>query len=297
MPSASSQSPCGDEAGDRCAAVPRGGRRALRSRRARSGPARRAGRTDRAMRVPAPPAACRPAPGSLVAVIDDQSDAALLVRCAAIASTASSRAGEVSTISPSRSKAKPAGCKHDPPLDARRRTGGSASASKNSLATSEQRPAAEARRWSSCHWRPARARACASRSTGLVSTKCDFAVANPDARITRSASAASVPRPGPKLDIDGIRRRARTLPAIGERGADQLAEHLADFGRGGEVAAPRRTGRGSRNNKRCRRPYRPRRVIGAVASDALAQRPLERRQATLAVPAVGSTRTRGALWR
>ena len=41
----------------------------------------------------------------------------------------------------------------------------------------------------------------------------------------------------PKLHINGVRRCARRLPRRGKRSADQFAEHLADFGRGGEVAS------------------------------------------------------------
>src|SRR5436190_2182687 len=97
-----------------------------------------------------------------------------------------------------------------------------------------------------------------------------------------------------QLNIDGVGRRACLSPAIGQRRADQLAKHLADFGRGGEIA-PRAQGVA-------------RRVIISVAgfhigfdadrpfgANSLVERALERRHATLAVPAAGSTRTRRRL--
>ncbi len=54
-------------------------------------------------------------------------------------------------------------------------------------------------------------------------------------RMARSASAISVPRPGPQF---GERHRggaAHRLPGHGGPGAEQLAEHLGDLRRGGEV--------------------------------------------------------------
>ena len=100
------------------------------------------------------------------------------------------------------------------------------------------------------------------------------------------------PAPRPKLDVDGIVRPARAVPAIGQRRADHLAEHLADFGRGGEIAggAQRIAGRVIMR-------------VGLAHEDVDADRPgganqlaqplgETRRQATLSVPAIGSTRCR-----
>jgi hypothetical protein len=42
--------------------------------------------------------------------------------------------------------------------------------------------------------------------------------------------------PRPELEINSVRRRPRPRPQIGEPEADQLAEHLADFGRRREVS-------------------------------------------------------------
>jgi hypothetical protein len=42
--------------------------------------------------------------------------------------------------------------------------------------------------------------------------------------------------PGPQLDIMRRHRAARAAPQVGEPDADQLAEHLADLGRGDEIA-------------------------------------------------------------
>ena len=71
-----------------------------------------------------PRTACSVSPGALLrmAVIDDEGDAAVSARCARSRATASSRAGESSTISPSRSKASPPPAIDDPPFDRRRRT-------------------------------------------------------------------------------------------------------------------------------------------------------------------------------
>ena len=44
------------------------------------------------------------------------------------------------------------------------------------------------------------------------------------------------PASRPELDVDRIRGRAGAGPAIGERGADHLPEHLADFRSGSEIA-------------------------------------------------------------
>ena len=51
----------------------------------------------------------------------------------------------------------------------------------------------------------------------------------------RSASAISVPRPGPELDEVHALRRSHLLPDRRGPCADQLAEHLADFRRGDEI--------------------------------------------------------------
>src|SRR5207249_3804426 len=108
-------------------------------------------------------------------------------------------------------------------------------------------------------------------------------------RIARKRST-----PGPELGVNGIRWRVCALPAIGERPTDDLPEHLADLGPGGEIA---RRAQGV-----------ARRIIIAVAGfhigfdgyrplglDTVAKRELERRHETLAVPTVDSTRTRRRL--
>ena len=69
-------------------------------------------------------------------------------------------------------------------------------ASKNSLATTSSGPSSGSVERSSCHVAPGILCACAARSTGLVSTKWTGGV-SPAPFIARSASAASVPRPGP----------------------------------------------------------------------------------------------------
>src|SRR6185437_13365242 len=97
--------------------------------------------------------------------------------------------------------------------------------------------------------------------------------------------------PRTEFRIDCVRRRAGPLPCVGKRGADHLAEHLADLRRRGEIAV------GSEGIAGC--------IIISVARfhegfdadrplglDAFAKRPLERSHAAEAVPATGSTRTR-----
>ena len=95
----------------------------------------------------------------------------------------------------------------------------------------------------------------------------------------------------PELGVDRVARRSGAFPAVGERGADDLAEHLADFRRRGEIAAraERIAGRviisvaGLHIGLDGDRPFAP---------DAFAKRAFERRHATEAEPRVGSTRTR-----
>src|SRR5690606_19153975 len=105
-------------------------------------------------------------------------------------------------------------------------------------------------------------------------------------RVRRQGSATR-----PQFGIDRIGWLSGTGPCVGERGADDLAEHLMDFGRGGEVAAA------------------PGRIAGGVIiivaglhmglerhrsrlADPVRKRPAKRRHATLAGPATGSTRSR-----
>jgi hypothetical protein len=76
-----------------------------------------------------------------------------------------------------------------------------------------------------------------SRSTGLISTRCmRRAWKRRQHRSARSASAIMVPRPGPSSISRSVRRRAHRLPHRRRPQPEQLAEHLADFGRGGEIA-------------------------------------------------------------
>ena len=55
-------------------------------------------------------------------------------------------------------------------------------------------------------------------------------------RAARSASLISVPRPGPSSTRRTGIGRAHARPHLGRPKADQLAEHLRDFRRGGEIA-------------------------------------------------------------
>ena len=149
--------------------------------------------------------------------------------------TASSRAGEVSTISPSRSNARPPAAIRDPPLDRRRHAGGSASASRNSLATSSNgRCGKLVDGFMPMRVGHRRLLSLAQHRAGLdemhVAGKARRA--HHPQRIAGQRSAAR-----PKLGIDRVVRRPGALPAVGQRGADHLAEHLADFRRGREIAA------------------------------------------------------------
>ena len=115
--------------------------------------------------------------------------------------------------------------------------------------------------------------------------------AKPERRSTRKRIGRQCPAARPELGINGVARRARPPPAIGERGADHLAEQLADFGRGGEIARSAERIAGG--------------VIMSVAGvhigldadpPSASMRSLSARSngghATLAGPAMGSTRTR-----
>ena len=206
----------------------------------------------------------------------------------ATAATACSRAGEVSTISPSRSNASPPAAtvtlRSTPSTNWR--TG---SASRNSLATSNIGALGRSS-IVSCQCASATARFCASRRTGLVSTRCTSppkpARAHHAQRVRCQRSAARS-----KLDINGVARRTGACPAIGQRRADHLAEHLADLRRSGEIAvdAERVARRVIISVARFHIRFDNDRPLGL---DAIAERALERGHETLAVPAVASTRTR-----
>ncbi len=96
---------------------------------------------------------------------------------------------------------------------------------------------------------------------------------------------------GAEFDVNRVTRLAGTCPAIGEAGADKLAEHLADFRSGGEI--PPRSQRVARcviisvagAHERLDRH-------GTFGKDSVPERALQRSHETLAAPAVGSTRTR-----
>ena len=165
--------------------------------------------------------------------------------------TASSRAGEVSTISPSRSNARPPAATTDAALGARRNCG-SASASRNSLATSSSGCGGKLV-GRSCHRASGTAAPAPREARGSFRRDATSPV-KPAERSTRSASAGERSPARAKLDIDRVGRRSRARPTIGQCRADHFAEHLADFRRSREIARPRRAGRGSRNNKRCRLP-------------------------------------------
>ena len=93
---------------------------------------------------------------------------------------------------------------------------------------------------------PVSALACASRRVGLVSTKWTSTAWRRAGTTFEGAqrSAISVPRPGPSsISLIGS-GAAQASPAIGAPQAQDLAEHLADLGRGGEVAGgPQRIAR------------------------------------------------------
>ena len=82
---------------------------------------------------------------------------------------------------------------------------------------------------------------CCSRSAGLASTRCTL-IASWKAgriRIARSASAIMVPRPGPNsMNITCSGMPPHRVPYRCGPQAHQFAEHLADFGRGDEIAVP-----------------------------------------------------------
>ena len=269
-----------------------------RSRHGRSGPARPGWRAPEHSRWPR--TACKRVAGraALVPIVDEQRDAAMRGEERGDAPTRHHRGRAKSRRSRRRGRMR---ARRPRPMTRRSipptcwRTG---SASRNSLATSSSGCAGKLVDRCRARWASGTACAAASRSTGLVSTKWT-SPRKPAARSTRSASRGKRPAARPELGIDRVRRRARALPAIGERGADQLAEHLADLRRGREIAARAERVAG--------------RVIISVAGfhigldgdrpfgrDALAKRPLERGHAHLplaeaqqrCVPTVGSTRTR-----
>ena len=180
-------------------------------------------------------------------------------RCAASAAAAASRAGEVSRIAPSLVKAKPV------PSWVMRRCSSpihcsTGSASKNSLATSSS---GRGGRSSMRSWKmaPGSKAACALAQRGAGLDEVDLAR---EAGAAHHAQRIGGERPAPRaeLGIDRVGRGARARPRLGQRGADQFAEHLADLGRGDEVARRARAGRASRNNARWRRPCNRRRRSG-----------------------------------
>ena len=95
----------------------------------------------------------------------------------------------------------------------------------------------------------------------------------------------------PELGIDSLGRSPGAGPAVGQRRADDLAEHLADFRGGGEIA---------RGSERVARRIIMRVAQVHVTLDADRSLPADlgeqvvakARQATLSAPKVGSTRTR-----
>ena len=206
------------------------------------------------------PAASRRA-ARVVAVVDDQ-------RRAAVARQTRADRARRARGRPRRSR--PA--RRPAPRAARRRTASTpgASAKPQRLAVAPGRPCARASR-APCvrtggpagrrrtRWRPAaagpsgtsskrscqvgakpreRGCCCSARRRALISTRCSSSAAwKPGTpRVARSASAISVPRPGPSSTSAHGGGRAHRQPALGQPGADQLAEHLADLRRGGEVA-------------------------------------------------------------
>ena len=123
----------------------------------------------------------------------------------------------------------------------------------------------------------------------------------PRRRTRRGASPAAHRRRASRAPAQA---RHRSASAGDPRAAQQsasaaptsLAEHLADLGRGGEIARRAQADRGSHNNARCRRPYKSSTLIGPSLRDALAQarrRSCVRRRSPC--PAIGSTRTRRLL--
>ena len=80
---------------------------------------------------------------------------------------------------------------------------------------------------------------CRARNTGLVSTRCKRAAATNSGAIrrhVRPASAAERAASGAEFHQPNRVRRTHRPPDLDAPRADQLAEHLADLRRGGEVA-------------------------------------------------------------
>ena len=127
--------------------------------------------------------------------------------------------------------------RHAPPARTNCRTG---SASTNSLAMTMSGPCGTSpmsSHQSSGAGEDRNVARCVSRRLGLVSTSAMVTRSrSPGTRPnTRSASAISVPRPGPSSAMTAA-RPAHGLPDGRRPDANQLAEHLADLGRGDEVA-------------------------------------------------------------
>ncbi len=198
------------------------------------------------------------------------------------------RAGEVSTISPSRSNASPGAATSDSPLDAAdvlpdwKRV-------EEFVGDEQQRPRGKL----------VDAVVPVGIGDGLLLELAQYGAGLDKMGLAAEAGGAQhaegVRGEGsparPQFDVNRIGRAPRTLPRIGEGGADHLAEHLADLRRGREVAA--RAERVARGVIICvagfhegfdgDRPFR---------RDPLPKRTLQRGHATEAVPTVGSTRTR-----
>ena len=226
-----------------------------------------------------------------IAIIDDQRDAAMLPRDAAPApppprrAPATSRAPRPSPVSTNR---RPSCVTRRSSSPTHCRTG---SASKNSLATSSNgapRQLLDAHRES---WRRQRAPP-AQRAAWRSSRRMPRRPAKPARRKHAQRIGGERSAPRPKLGINRVAGPSGAVPDIGQRGADHLAEHLADLGRGDEVARrPERVAR-AHNIRHWPRPYTRRAPIGPSAANPRLQPLGERVQATLADPNVGSTRTR-----
>ena len=98
---------------------------------------------------------------------------------------------------------------------------------------------------------------------------------------------------GAEFCVDCGGGRARPRGAIGEAGADHLAEHLVTFGRGGEVAARAERIAGGVIMRVAQRHTGLDRERPA-STDALLE-VVGEAQATLSVPAIGSIRSRRPL--
>ena len=92
--------------------------------------------------------------------------------------------------------------------------------------------------------------AAAARRAGLVSTRCTCAAAVKSGQDTGRAQHVGHQRAAPRSELDEAEGAGRPIACQIStiQSADQLAEHLADLGRGGEIAGRAERDRGSRSS-------------------------------------------------